>query len=157
LQPVNVAVDSAHGRCYNHALQTHSITEITEISAGLPRAKRRRPARPGGWAHIAAPLLPLAAFGLGLAVCLAGFVHFTAVALYKQAHFAPEAMHPDDGYAAGCLFLGMALGAGLLLALREPPPMRWRRVHARHRAGARPKARGRSARRSGTSGTIGLQ
>lgn len=117
------------------------------FSAPRPRAKRRRPpARPGGWAHIAAPLLPLAAFGLGLAVCLAGFVHFTAVALYKEAHFAPEAMHPDDGYAAGCLFLGMALGAGLLLALREPPPMRWRRVRRAFRAGARPKR----ARRSGT-------
>ncbi len=94
-----------------------------------------------GLAH----LVPISAFGLGLALCLAGFVHFTAVALYKQAHFAPEAMHPDDGYAAGCLFLGMALGAGLLLALREPPPMRWRRVRGTFHPGARAKAR-----RSGT-------
>lgn len=120
------------------------MTEIiTEPRRLRPRAKRRRPPpRLNGVAH----LVPILAFGLGLAVCLAGFVHFTAVALYKQAHFAPEAMHPDDGYAAGCLFLGMALGAGLLLALREPPPMRWRHVRSTRRAGVGPKARGRNAR-----------
>ncbi len=98
--------------------------------------------------------------GLGLSFLLltAGFVHFTRVALYKQANFAAGSEHPDDWLAGLCLLLGLIALAGIFLSLREPPPMRWRRRRRRGRdlrypfrhSSRRPKPR----RRSGTIGTL---
>ena len=62
-----------------------------------------------------------------LALSAAGFVFYTKITLYQQAHFAPDSVHPWDGYAALCLFLAMAALALLLLNKRDPAPMRWRR------------------------------
>lgn len=94
--------------------------------------------------------------GLGL-LCLlltAGFVHFTRVALYKQAYFAAGSEHPDDWLAGLCLLLGLIALAGIFLSLREPPPMRWRRrrriKHPMKHDSKRPKPR----RRSGTIGKL---
>ncbi len=106
---------------------------------------RRRPRWP----------LPLARFlvpggaGLVLALCGAGFVYWTRVTLVKQANFAPDSAHPYDFYATGCLLAGMLALATLLLSLREPPPMRWRRP----RRVCRSRARNR-AQKSGTIGTL---
>jgi len=92
---------------------------------------------------------------LTVILCVVGFIHFTQIALYQQAHFAPGAEHPDDGFAVACLFLGMAALAALLLSLRDPPPMRWRRL--RHspivRSAKRRSAKG-SPKRVRHSGTI---
>ncbi len=111
---------------------------------------RRRP--PRRWSDLPRLVVPLGA-GLTLLVCLAGFVHFTQIALFKEAHFAPESAHPADGYAVGCLFVGMAALAAFLLGLREPRPMRWRRV--KRISGAK-RGRGRPKRRR-RSGTIALR
>ena len=85
--------------------------------------RRRRPRRPLSLARLVVP------GGAGLALMLfgTGFVYWTRVTLYQQAHFAPDSAHPYDVYATGCLLAGMLAGATLLLSLREPPPMRWRR------------------------------
>ena len=78
----------------------------------------------------------------------AALAHFTQVTLYQQAHFAPDAVHPWDAYAALSLFCGMVSGAGLLLSLRDPAPMRWRRSRV-------PKRMPRRAKRRQGSGTMG--
>ena len=92
--------------------------------------------------------------GLVLALSVAGFVHFTQITLYQQAHFAPDSVHPWDGYAALSLFFGMAALAGLLLSLRDPAPMRWRRSRVAKRVPISKRALGRAKRRQG-SGTMG--
>jgi len=94
-------------------------------------------------------LVPLS-LSLALLLCAIGFVRYSLIALYQQAHFAPDSVHPYDGYAVGCLFLGMMALAGILLSLREPPPMRWRRA----RGIRRPFDRPRRAKRARSSGTI---
>ena len=83
---------------------------------------------------------------LVLALSLVGFAHFTQITLYQQAHFAPDSAHPWDGYAALCLFLGMAAVAGLLLNKRDPAPMRWRRGKVRSQI----QRQGKRGRGSGT-------
>lgn len=113
----------------------------------MPKPRRRPPRRLSDLPRLVVPV----GAGLALALCVWGFVYFTRIALYKQAHFAPDSVHPDDGYAAFFLFLGMAALAFLLLSLRDPPPMRWqrpRRIRGRKGFGAKPKR----ARRSGTIG-----
>ena len=111
----------------------------------MPKPRRRPPRQLSDLSRLVVPV----GAGLTLLVCTWGFVHFTAIALYKQAHFAPGAEHPDDGYAAFSLFLGMIALAALLLSLREPPPMRWRKP-ARTLGERRPKPRRKPRRRSGT-------
>ena len=108
---------------------------------------RRRPSR---LAHLPRLVVPLG-LGLALCACVVGFLHFTRITLDKQAHFAPGSEHPADGYAVGCLFLGMVALGGLLLNLRDPPAMRWRRVK-RIRTAKAPVKRAKRARRSGTIG-----
>lgn len=105
---------------------------------------RRKPPRTLSLPHLVVP------FGLGAALALSavGFVHFTQITLYKQAHFAPELAHPWDGYAALCLFLAMAATALLLLNKRDPPPMHWRR--GRMSAQFRKPQRRAKRRRAGT-------
>ena len=94
--------------------------------------------------------------GLLLTLCAFGFVYFTRITLDKQAHFAPDSAHPWDGYAAACLFLGLLALAGLLLSLRDPPPMRWRRAPRGPGSWSRSRA-ARGAKRRRGSGTIGKQ
>lgn len=89
--------------------------------------------------------------GLVLIFCAVGFVRYSLIALYQQAHFAPDSVHPYDGYAVGCLFVGMIALAGILLSLREPPPMRWRKV----RRIRKPFGKQVGAKRARRSGTIG--
>ena len=98
----------------------------------LPK-RRRRPRRSLSLTRLAVP------GGAGLALVLfgAGFVYWTRVTLFQQAHFAPDSAHPYDWYATGCLLAGMLAGATLLLSLREPPPMRWRRPRRASRSRAR--------------------
>lgn len=91
--------------------------------------------------------------GLALAFCVVGFVHFSLITLDKQAHFAPGSEHPYDGYAVGCLFVGLVALAGLILNLRDAPSMRWRRA----RQVVRPFGPRRRAKRARRSGTIGLR
>lgn len=94
-------------------------------------------------------VVPVGLSGL-LALSAAGFVHFTQITLYQQAHFAPEDAHPWDSYAGGCLFLGLIASAGLLLNTRDPAPTQWRKVRRTRFSGpARRGAKGRAA-----SGTI---
>ena len=93
-------------------------------------------------------LLVPGGMGLVLALSVACFLHFTQITLYQQAHFAPDSVHPWDGYAAFSLFCGMVSLAGLLLSLRDPAPMRWRRSRVSKTAPRRAK------RRQG-SGTMG--
>ena len=111
----------------------------------MPKPRRRPPRQLSDLSRL---IVPVGA-GLIFAVCLWVFIHFTQTALYKQAHFAPGTEHPDDGYAAFALFLGMIALAALLLGLREPPPMRWRKpqripMERQAKPGRNP------ARRSGT-------
>lgn len=113
----------------------------------MPKS-RRKPPRILLLPRLLAPL----GFGLLLALSAACFVHFTQITLYQQAHFAPEFVHPWDGYAALALFVGMASLAGLLLSLRDPAPMRWRRSR-QISAVSRGKARAKRRR----AGTITLQ
>lgn len=108
---------------------------------------RRRPAR--RLSDLPRLVVPVGA-GVTLLLSAWGFVHFTRIALYKQAHFAPDSVHPDDGYAAFCLFLGMAALAFLLLSLRDPPPMRWRRPRRSPVQRIARQKRAKPARRSGT-------
>jgi hypothetical protein len=115
------------------------------VTIKMPKPRRRPPRRLSDLSRLVVPL----GAGLALLLSLWGFVHFTRIALYKQAHFAPDSVHPDDGYAAFCLFLGMAALAFLLLSLRDPPPMRWRRRRRIQRP-ERAKAKPKRARRSGT-------
>ena len=115
----------------------------------MPKSRRRPPRQVSDLSRLVVPV----GAGLALVACVFGFVHFTQTALYAQAHFAPGAEHPDDGYAVGLLFLGMAALATLLLSLREPPPMRWRRARSAppRRNGSSVRARGRAKRaRRGT-------
>lgn len=100
-------------------------------------------------------LLVPGSMGLVLALSAAGFIYFTNITLYKQAHFAPEAAHPWDGYAALSLLCGLVSGAGLLLSLRDPAPMRWRRSRVSRSLFSRTLPR-RAKRRQG-SGTIERQ
>ncbi len=112
----------------------------------MPKPRRRPPRQLSDLPRLVVPV------GAGVTLLLSawGFVHFTQITLYKQAHFAPGMEHPDDGYAAAFLFLGMAALAFLLLSLREPPSMRWRRPRRRTaRRITRPK-RVKPAPRSGT-------
>jgi hypothetical protein len=113
----------------------------------MPKPRRRPARRLSDFSRLVVPL------GAGLALVLSawGFVCFTRIALDKQAHFAPDAAHPWDGYAAFCLFLGMTALALLLLSLRDPPPMRWRRP--RHRP-FRQNTRRKWAKQRRRSGTI---
>lgn len=113
----------------------------------MTKPRRRPPRRLSDLSRLVVPV----GAGLTLLLSVWGFVHFTRIALYKQAHFAPDSVHPDDGYAAFCLFLGMGALAFLLLSLRDPPPMRWRRprgirgrIPRLDRAGTKPKRAGRS-------------
>ena len=110
---------------------------------------RRKPPRTLSLPRLAVP------FGLGaaLALSIAGFVFYTKITLYQQAHFAPESAHPWDGYAAFCLFCAMAATALLLLNKRDAPAMRWRRSISRRLPSAVPR---RAKRRQG-SGTMGKQ
>ena len=112
----------------------------------IPKPRRRPPRRLSDLPRLVVP----AGAGLALALCVWGFVHFTRIALYKQAHFAPDSVHPDDGYAAGCLFLGMTALAFLLLSLRDPPPMRWRKPRRGTRRRIAHRKPAKPARRSGT-------
>lgn len=111
----------------------------------MPKSRRRPPR---SWSDLPRLVVPLGA-GLTLLVCLLGFVHFTRIALFKEAHFAPDSAHPADGYAVGCLFVGMAALAAFLLGLREPRPMRWRRPK-RIRGAKRGRGKPKRAHRSGT-------
>jgi len=88
--------------------------------------------------------------GAALALSIVGFVYYTKITLEIQAHFAPEAAHPWDGYAALSLFCGMVSLAGLLLSPRDPAPMRWRRSISRRLPGAA----SRQAKRRQGSGTM---
>ena len=110
---------------------------------------RRRPPRLHSLPRLLVPL----ALGLVVALCAWGFVHFSLIALFQQAHFAPDSVHPWDGYAVGCLFLGMVALGGILLSLRVTTPTRWRRA----RRGARSRTGRRRAKRARRSGTIGLR
>jgi len=114
----------------------------------MPKRRRRSPRRPADFSHWVAP----GGLGFALLALAGGFVHFTQIALYKQAYFAPGSEHPDDWFAALCLVLGLIALAGIFLSLREPPPMRWRR--RRRTAGGRipPRRRPKPRRRSGTIG-----
>ena len=116
----------------------------------MPKPRRRSPRRLSDLPRFVVPV----GAGLTLALSAWGFVYFTRITLYKQAHFAPGMEHPEDGYAAGCLFFGMAALAFLLLSLRDPPPMRWRRPRHRRKPTPRIARQGRAkpARRSGTIG-----
>ncbi len=80
-----------------------------------------------------------------LALSIAGFVFYTKITLYQQAHFAPDSAHPWDDYAALCLFLAMAAAALLLLNKRDPPPMRWRRGRTSGRDARRKQVKRRRA------------
>ena len=102
----------------------------------MPKS-RRKPPRVVSWPRLVVPI----GLSLILAVSIFGFVHFTQITLYQQAHFAPDSAHPWDGYAAGCLFLAMAAVAGLLLNKRDPAPMRWRRGRVANPAQKRAKPR----------------
>ena len=88
----------------------------------MPKS-RRKPPRVVSLPRLIVPV----GLSLVLALSAAGFVYYTKITLYQQAHFAPDSAHPWDGYAALCLFLAMAATALLLLNKRDPPPMRWRR------------------------------
>ena len=113
----------------------------------MPKPRCRPPRRLSDLSRLVVP----AGAGLVLALSVWGFIHFTRIALFKQAHFAPDSVHPDDGYAAGCLFLGMTALAFLLLSLRDPPPMHWRKPR---RSSRRRIKRGRGAKPARRSGTI---
>ena len=89
----------------------------------LSPKRRRRPRRLLSLSRLIVP----GGAGVVLALCGVGFVYWTRITLFKQAHFAPDSAHPYDMYATGCLLAGMLAGATLLLSQREPPPMRWRR------------------------------
>ena len=104
---------------------------------------RHKPPRVVSLPHLLVPV----GLSLVLALSAVGFVHFTQITLYKQAHFAPDSAHPWDGYAAFCLFAAMAAVAGLLLNKRDPAPMRWRR-------GRVPAQIKRGTKRRRSSGTI---
>ena len=108
---------------------------------------RRKPPRLLSLPRLVVPV----GLSLILALSAAGFVFYTKITLYQQAHFAPESAHPWDGYAALCLFFAMAATALLLLNKRDAPPMRWRRSISRRLPSAR-----RAKRRQG-SGTIKRQ
>lgn len=95
--------------------------------------RRRRVRRPPPLSRFLVP----GGSGLVLSLCGAGFFYWTRVTLFKQAHFAPDSAHPYDWYATGCLLAGMLALATLLLSLREPPPMRWRRPRRASRSRAR--------------------
>lgn len=107
----------------------------------MPKSRRKLP-RVISLPQLVVPL----GLGLILALSAAGFVFYTKITLYQEAHFAPEFAHPWDGYAALCLFLAMAATAGLLLNKRDPAPMRWRRRQAQNL----PRTRAKRRRRSGT-------
>ena len=92
-----------------------------------------------------------------LAFSAYGFVHFTQITLYQQAHFAPDSVHPWDGYAASALFMALVSGAGLLLSLRDPAPMRWRRGRAVKRAAGQARGQQRAQAKRRRSGTIQQQ
>lgn len=117
------------------------------------KSRRKPPRAPLSLSRSLSPRL-VVPLGLGavLALSIAGFIHFTQITLYQQAHFAPESAHPWDGYAAFALFMALVSGAGLLLSLRDPAPMRWRRSSISRRL---PSAR--RAKRRQSSGTIGRQ
>lgn len=104
----------------------------------MPRAKfRHKPPR----ILLLPRLLVPGGMALVLALSIACFIYFTRITLEIQAHFAPEAAHPWDGYAALALFCGMVSLAGLLLSLRDPAPMRWRRSRVSRRLLRRAKRR----------------
>ena len=112
----------------------------------MPKPRRRPPRRLSDLPRLVVP----AGAALALALSVWGFVHFTRIALFKQAHFAPDSVHPDDGYAAAFLFLGMTALAFLLLSLRDPPPMRWRKARRGTRRRIARRKPAKPARRSGT-------
>ena len=115
-----------------------------------PKLRRKPPRR---LSDLSAWIVP-GGLGLLFAVLTAGFVHFTRIALYKQAYFAAGAEHPDDWLAGLCLLLGMIALAGIFLSLREPPPMRWRRRRRSNRGLKHHPKRPKPRRRSGTIGTL---
>lgn len=79
------------------------------------------------------------ALALTLLLCGAGFVHFTAVALYRQEHGVIGAEHPWDFWAEGCIVLAIVAVALLLARAEHIRPMRWRK--------ARPTSTGQGAKR----------
>lgn len=107
---------------------------------------RRKPPRVVALPRLVVP----GGMGFILAFSVVCFIHFTQITLYQQAHFAPDSAHPWDGYAALSLFAGMVSLAGLLLSLRDPAPMRWRRG----RIGKRISGWGRAQAKQRRSGTI---
>ena len=112
----------------------------------MPKS-RRKPPRVVSLPRLIVPI----GLSLILALSVIGFVYYTKITLYQQAHFAPDSAHPWDGYAALCLFLAMAATALLLLNKRDPPPMRWRRGRI---SAQFPKRQTRAKRRR--AGTISL-
>lgn len=113
------------------------------------KSRRKPPRVPLLLSLLLSPRL-VVSLGLGaaLALSIVGFVCYTRITLEKQAHFAPEAAHPWDGYAALCLFFAMVATALLLLNKRDPPPMRWRR--GRVSTQLRKRQRQAKRRRAGT-------
>lgn len=83
-------------------------------------AKRRYPLPHLQMRHLAVRVLSWAAF-LALA---AGFAYWTRLAMLSQVTGTPEAAHPFDWYADGCLGVGLVLLAGLLLSRPAPTAAR---------------------------------
>jgi len=112
----------------------------------MPKRRRKPPRQLSDFSYWIAP----GVLGISLALLIGGFVHFTLIALDKQANFAPGSEHPDDWLATLCLVLALIALAGIFLSLREPTPMRWRRRRrissTRNPVRTHPKRR----RRSGT-------
>ena len=122
--------------CVRSSKQCLKPPRANPINSVMPKS-RRKPPRVVSLPRLVVPV----GLGLILALSAIGFVFYTKITLYKQAHFAPEYAHPWDGYAALCLFLGMAATAGLVLNKRDPPPMRWRRGRVLIQAKKRAKRR----------------
>ncbi len=122
-----------------------ALSEVAPPKVSMPpkvRAKsRRKPPRVVSLPRLIVPV----GLSLILALSAVGFVYYTKITLYQQAHFAPDSAHPWDGYAALCLFSAMAATALLLLNKRDPPPMRWRRGRVTN-----PQRRQAKRRRAGT-------
>ena len=102
----------------------------------MPKS-RRKPPRVVALPRLVVPV----GLSLLLALSIAGFVFYTRITLYQQAHFAPDSAHPWDGYAALCLFFAMAATALLLLNKRDSPAMHWRRSRVSKRGPRRAKRR----------------
>jgi hypothetical protein len=131
----------------NRLIAGITLVAGSQKSVNMPKPRRRPPRRLSDLPRLVVPV----GAGVTLLLSVWGFVYFTGITLYKQAHFAPGMEHPDDAYAAGCLFLGMGALALVLLSLRDPPPMRWRRPR---QSDVRRIARQKRAKPASPSGTI---